>query len=129
MSESAKQTQLKVKKKRIVIFNPFRRFFYEILGGGFLAKYFSWDQTKYLLFLVGIAFYYIANSYYIEKLAREIDKLNREMKELHFEYVSVKSQVMFESRQTELVRKLKKTGITESTEPVQKIVVKNNAQP
>ncbi len=111
------------------MFNPFRRFFYEILGGGFLARYFSWEQTKFLLFLVGIAFFYIGNSYYIEKLAREIDKMNREMKELHFEYVSVKSQVMFESRQSELVRKLKKSGITESVEPVNKIVVKSNTAP
>ncbi|MBK9291352.1 MAG: hypothetical protein IPM52_06980 [Bacteroidetes bacterium] len=119
----------KSEKKRKGGFNPFRRFFHEILGGGFLARYFSWEQTKFLLFLALIGFYYIANSYYIEKLAREIDKLNREMKELHFEYVSVKSQVMFESRQTELVRKLKKTGITESVEPVQKIVVKSTAEP
>lgn len=129
MSEAVKQTKAKSRKKGRVVFNPFRRFFYEVLGGGFLARYFSWDQTKYLLFLVVIAFFYIGNSYYIEKLAREIDKLNREMKELHFEYVSVKSQVMFESRQSELVRKLKKTGITESIEPVQKIVVKSNSMP
>jgi len=123
------QNQAKSQKKRRVMFNPFRRFFYEILGGGFLARYFSWEQTKFLLFLAGIAFFYIGNSYYIEKLAREIDKLNREMKELHFEYVSVKSQVMFESRQSELVRKLKKTGITESVEPVKKIIVKGNTAP
>ncbi|HMM10524.1 MAG TPA: FtsL-like putative cell division protein [Bacteroidales bacterium] len=121
-------TERKTKKRRVV-FNPFRRFFYEILGGGFLARYFSWEQTKFLLFLVGIAFFYIGNSYYIEKLARENDKLNREMKELHFEYVSLKSQVMFESRQSELARKLKKTGITESIEPVQKIVVKSTDKP
>lgn len=129
MKAAENQNQAKSKKKRRVIFNPFKRFFYEILGGGFLARYFSWEQTKFLLFLVGIAFFYIGNSYYIEKLAREIDKMNREMKELHFEYVSVKSQVMFESRQSELVRKLKKTGITESVEPVNKIVVKSNTAP
>jgi hypothetical protein len=129
MKELAQQSQAKREKKRRVRFNPFRRFFYEILGGGFLARYFSWEQTKFLLFLVGIAFYYIANSYYIEKLSRDIDKLNREMKELHFEYVTVKSQVMFESRQSELVRKLKKTGITESVEPVKKIVVKSTLSP
>lgn len=129
MGKAAENKPEKATKKRKAVFNPFRRFFYEILGGGFLARYFSWEQTKYLLFLVALAFFYIANSYYIEKLAREIDKLNREMKELHFEYVTVKSQVMFESRQSELVRKLKNTGITESVEPVQKIVVSNKPKP
>lgn len=129
MKETRTEKVQKAEKKRGIVFNPFKKFFYEILGGGFLARYFSWEQTKFLLFLVGIAFFYIANSYYLEKLAREIDKLNREMKELHFEYVSIKSQVMFESRQTEMVRKLKKTGITESVEPVQKILVKSSTKP
>jgi len=103
--------------------NIFRKAFDNVLGGDFLAQDWARRQIKFLLFLTIVGVAYIANSYYIESVARKIDKTTREIKELQFEYISSKSKVMHESKQSEIARKLIKKGIKESTEPVNKIIV------
>lgn len=111
------------KKKK----NVFYRFFLDILGGDFLAQDWARRQVSYILFLSAIALVYIANSYYTEGIARKIDMLSRELKEMQFEYISSKSRLMHESKQSELTRKLKQTGLKESVEPVKKIVVQKSS--
>ncbi|PKP54088.1 MAG: hypothetical protein CVT92_00720 [Bacteroidetes bacterium HGW-Bacteroidetes-1] len=105
------------KKKKI-----FSRAFHEVLGGDFLIQDWARKQLTFITFLAGIALIYIANSFYTESIARRIDTISREMKELQFEYISSKSEMMHESKQSELTRKLKNYGLKESVEPVKKIV-------
>lgn len=101
----------------------FSQAFYDVLGGEFLTHEWATNQARFFLFLAGLALIYIANTYYTEATSRTIDRVNREIKELQYEYIYGKSAVMFESKQSELARKLAKTGLKESTEPVEKIVV------
>jgi hypothetical protein len=103
--------------------NIFRKVFDNVLGGDFLAQDWALNQVKFLLFMTVLGVGYIANSYYIENVARKIDRTTREIKELQFEYILSKSKVMHESKQSEIARKLQKKGIKETTEPVNKIVV------
>jgi hypothetical protein len=94
----------------------------EVLGGEFLMHEKARKQFAFVFFLAGLALVYIANSYYAERTSREIDALNRELKELHYSYISSKSQLMQESKQSELARKLRNSGLKESVEPVKRLV-------
>ncbi len=107
----------------------FLKIFHDILGGEFLAHQWSSRQAPFLLFIAGLCFLYIANIYYTERMIRQIDKTHREIKELLFEYTYGKSSVLFESKQTELARKLKNRGLKESVDPVVKIVLSQKSKP
>jgi len=78
---------------------------------------------NYLFFLAMLGMLYIANSYFAESTSRNIDEVARELKELQYEYVSTKSELMQAGKQSELARKLQQTGIVESIEPVRKLIV------
>ncbi len=96
-----------------------------VLGGEFLAKDATRRQFSFIFFLAALALVYIANSYYAERTSRQIDAMNREMKELHYAYISSKSRLMQEGRQSEVARKLRYTGIKESVEPVKRLTADN----
>lgn len=93
-----------------------------ILGGNFLSRIGSIKHLGYLLFLAGLAVFYIGNSYYAEKRVRKIEKLQKEVKELRSEYVSQKSIRMQNSRQSAIAKNLSSKGIKESMTPPVKLV-------
>jgi len=100
------------------------RLFMEVLGGDFLAYNWVRRQINYVFFLAALALIYIANSYYAEDMSRKIDDLNRELKELHYEYISAKSELMQQTKQSTIAKRLSKSGLKESVEPVRKIVIR-----
>jgi hypothetical protein len=81
-------------------------------------------MIPYTLFLLMIALVYIANSYYSEKTVREIDKIGKELKTLRSEYISGKSELMFNSKQSEVAKNVAPLGVVESTEAPRKIVLR-----
>jgi hypothetical protein len=95
----------------------------QVLGGDFLTREWARRQLNYLFFLAMLGMLYIANSYFAESTSRNIDEVARELKELQYEYVSTKSELMQAGKQSELARKLQQTGIVESIEPVRKLIV------
>lgn len=77
----------------------------------------------FVLFLGGLAILYIANARYAESAVREIQHLQREIKELRWAYRSIKAEIMANSRQSQLARRLEARGrILVSSQP-QRIVV------
>lgn len=80
----------------------------------------------YALFLLGIGIVHIYNSHRMEGLIRDINKKEKEIKELRWEYTSVKSDLMLKSKQSALEEKLVEIGISTLKEPSKKIVVKAN---
>ncbi len=100
------------------------RLFMDVLGGDFLAYNWVRRQINFVFFLAALALVYIANSYYAEDMSRQIDNLNRELKELHYEYISTKSELMQQTKQSTIANKLSKSGLKESVEPVHKIIIK-----
>lgn len=66
---------------------------------------------------------YITNDYLLENKVRKINRLEREIKELRYEYVSVKSNLMTLSKQSQLEKRLESLGIKENMEPVKTIVI------
>lgn len=84
-------------------------------------------QIPFFLFLAALAVVYIYNGHYADKLIRDINKTAGELKELQYEYKSVKGDVLFRSRQSELIEAVKPLGLKELTqEPVILVDSTNN---
>jgi hypothetical protein len=95
--------------------------FHDVLGGTFLTRKGVVKLLPFILYLTFLALLYIANTYYAEKKVREIADIRMEMKELRYEYITTKSELMFNTKQTEIAKHLANTGIEESTQPPHKI--------
>lgn len=103
-----------------------RNFFTLLMKGEYLSQQTAVSWLPYFLFLGVIAMFYITNRHFAERNVREIDKANKELKELRWEYMTNKAELMFLSKQTEVAERAQKLGLKESTEPPKKIVVKKN---
>jgi hypothetical protein len=74
-------------------------------------------NTPFFLFLAALAVIYIYNGHYADKTARDINKANTELKELQYEYKTLKSEVMFLSKQSELAKAVQPFGLKEIVAP------------
>ncbi len=61
-------------------------------------------QLPFILFLAVLAVIYIYNGHYADKTIRKINRTAKEVKELKYEYIAVKSKVMFQGKQSELAK-------------------------
>lgn len=80
--------------------------------------------TKYLpqiLWVTVLIILYIANAHYTEKTIRKIDKLKFEVEDLRTEYTTLKAGYMFDSKQSEVARKMAEYGLAESKNPPVKL--------
>ena len=94
------------------------------LNGSFLTSENTLTHVPFLLYLVGIALIYIANSYHAEKNVREINSITSELKELKSEYITTKSDLMHVSKQSQVALLAGQVELKESTIPPKKLVVK-----
>lgn len=99
MSEDKKITPRKKDRKRL-------------FGHRWIVK-----NVPFFLFLSVLAVIYIYNGHYADKTIRSINKVNRELKELHYEYKTLKSEVMFRSKQSELAKTVEPLGLKELVAP------------
>src|ERR1043165_4298599 len=74
-------------------------------------------QVPFFLFLTFLAVIYIYNGHYADKTIRNINQTAKEVKELQYEYKNVKSEVMFRSKQSELVKAVEPLGLKELNTP------------
>lgn len=117
------EEQPRLKKKEPESNNAFfRKLFVE----GVVSKEAATEMLPFLIFLSVLCMLYIANSHVAVKNVRDIDKLNKEVKELSWEYKSLKADLMFKSKLTEVAKKVDTLGIKELTEPPKKIVINSN---
>lgn len=82
--------------------------------------------VKYLpkvLFAVFLSLIYISNTHYAEKTTRQINKAQSEVEDFRADYTTLKADVMFASKQSEVARRVKEVGLKESSKPPFKIVV------
>lgn len=96
----------------------------EVLSGGVLENERTFRMFPFLLFLAFLAFVYITNDYMVESKVRKIDHLQQEIMELRYEYISVKSNLITISKQSQLAKRLKGLGIKENKEPLKVIRIK-----
>lgn len=74
-------------------------------------------NIPFFLFLSVLTVLYIYNGHYADKLVRKIAATEKNIKELEYEYKSVKSEVIFRSKASELVKVVEPLGLRELTRP------------
>jgi Bacteriodetes cell division protein (FtsL-like) len=72
-------------------------------------------------FLAGLGLFYIYNAHYAQRIARKTDTVKDEIKELRAEYITVKSELMFQSKQSQITKKLGNSALKELRTPPYKI--------
>ena len=76
-----------------------------------------------ILFVMALGLIYIGNTHYAEKTVRRINNMQAEVEDLRADYTTLKSGLMFESKQSEVARKVQPLGLKESLTPPFKVVV------
>ena len=71
----------------------------------------------FFLFLSLLAVIYIANGHMADNTIRDINSTAKEVKELQYEYKTLKSEVMFRSKQSELAKAVAPLGLKEIVVP------------
>lgn len=101
-----------------------KKTFRDFIDGTVLTRDLILGQLPYFLFLMFLAMVYIANRYHSENVIRQINKVQSEIKDLRSEHISISSELMFLSKQSEVFRQSTERGmgLTEATEPPKKIV-------
>ena len=97
-----------------------------IFSGSFLSKDNVIQSLPFIFFLTFMGILYIANGYYAEKTVRDLYKVGNELKELRSEYITLKSDLNYKSKQSQVAQATEILGIKESTIPPTKIVVDEN---
>lgn len=121
--ELEEEVKVTVKKKDPGTENMF---FKKLFTEGVVSKEAATEMLPFLIFLSVLCMLYIGNSHMAVKNVRNIDQLNKEVKELSWEYKSLKADLMFKSKLTEVAKKVDTLGIKELTEPPKKIVIGSN---
>ena len=74
-------------------------------------------NIPFFLFMAFLAVIYIYNGHYADKVIRDISRTSKELKELQYEYKTLKSDVMFRSKQSELAKAVEPFGLKELMKP------------
>lgn len=117
LKEPKKKAKAAVPKK----VNAVSRFVSDILDGTFLTGGNTLRNVPFALFLCVIAGLYIANTYNAERTVRATDTIGKDLKELQSEYISLKSELMFSSNQSQVAVLVAPLDLQESKEPPHKI--------
>lgn len=76
-----------------------------------------------IVFVMVLGLFYIGNTHHAEKTVRKINNIQAEVEDLRADYTTLKSDLMFASKQSELAKKVKAYGLKESVTPPHKVVV------
>jgi len=90
--------------------NSTRRVIGEMLNYKWIVK-----NTAFFLFLAVLAVLYIANGHMADNQIRKISETSRQLKDLQYEYKTIKSEVMFKSRESEMVKAAAPLGLVIDT--------------
>jgi len=92
--------------------------FSKLLSEGLPIKHFP----KIAFVMTGLIIY-IANTHYSDKVVRNSAKLNSEVEDLRADYTTLKADLMFKSKQSEVAKRVEHLGLEESLVPPSKLEV------
>lgn len=80
---------------------------------------YKWIEKNipFFLFLAMLAVVYIFNGHYADKTIRKISATEKHIKELEYEYKTLKAEVIFRSKASELAKAVEPLGLKELTAP------------
>jgi len=100
---------------------------FSFFTNGIVSKEAATEALPFVLFLAFLGMIYIGNRHTAENNIRKIDKLNKEVKELSWDFKTLKADLMFKSKQTEVVKRVDSVlGLKVPVEPPIKIKVHQN---
>ena len=79
-----------------------------------------------IFFVLVLGLIYIGNTHYAEQTVRQINLMQIEVEDLRADYTTLKADLMFSSKQSEVARKVKAFGLKESLIPPYKVVVEDS---
>jgi len=114
--ETNKNIAEKTENKRIVA---------NFLDGSFLTGTFFVKQMPFIFFCGFLSIIYISNRNIAEKTLNNITEMQREVREIRSESITIASNLMFISKQSEVYNlvQTKELGLQEATEPPKKLKV------
>ena len=84
-------------------------------------------NIPFFLFLAILTILYIANGHFADKTTRKINTLEKHLKEMEYEFKTAKRNVIFRSKESELVKAVEPLGLKELITPPIKIADSTNA--
>lgn len=86
--------------------------------GGMLNYKWIVNNIRFFLFAAALAVLYIANGHMADNRIRKISETSNKLKDLQYEYKTLKSEMMFKSRESEMVKAATPLGLMmDSTSP------------
>lgn len=97
-----------------------------VLNGSFLTKEKVLGNMPFILFCAGLMIAYIAYGYHTERIVRELDSTDAELKELRSEYITVRAQLEAMEQQSRVAAGIGELGLRESRVPPIKLELTGN---
>lgn len=92
-------------------------------------KHWLWMYNRWIVknipfyfFIAAIAIVYIANGHYADKTMRKINETEKNLKEMEYEFKTVKQEVIFRSKESELAKAVAPLGLKPLTAPPLRII-------
>jgi len=101
-----------------------KNFFTLMFTEGVISKESATNLLPFIVFIAFLAMIYIGNRHFAENNIRDIDKLSKEVKELSWDFKTLKADLMLKSTQTEVANEVDTLGLIEPNEPPKKIVIR-----
>jgi len=102
-------------------------FFTALFTKGVVSKEAATEALPFIIFIAFLGMMYIGNRHNAENNIRKIDKLSKEVKELSWDFKTLKADLMFRSKQTEVVKQVDSVlGLRVPTQPPIKIKVSSD---
>ena len=95
----------------------------DIFNGSLLTRGIILKNIGFIVWLTFLGIVYIGNSYHAQKVARSINSLQREVKELRAESITTSAELMSASRQSVVLQLVRSSqlDLQESVDPPYKI--------
>jgi hypothetical protein len=94
-----------------------------VFSGNFLSSDNVVKSLPFIFFLTFLGILYIANGYYAQRTVRDLHTVGNELKQLRSEYITIKSDLNYNSKQSQVAQATVDLEIKESIIPPTKIVV------
>lgn len=118
ISETPGKIKKKKKKKKQV---ESGLSFIQFLNGEFLVKDFVIKNLAYVFFIFFMFIFLIAKGYYAKDLIKKTEKAQEKLNARSADYVESKARLEMRTRRNELVNRLKKVELYETTKPAKVI--------
>ena len=79
-------------------------------------------NIPFYFFISAIAILYIANGHYADKTMRQINATEKNLKEMEYEFKTVKQEVIFRSKESQLAKAVEPLGLRPLVVPPLRII-------